>query len=99
MDAETTDQGPYFEAWEFIQNHPGTGGSNRIAKLVLSLWNDDCAFAFSECCTSLDTARKQLAALEAAGIVRETSGRNWGRQYLAEGVLAALDDPGEERET
>ena len=44
------------------------------------------------------TARKQLAALEAAGIVRETSGRNWGRQYLAEGVLAALDDPGEERE-
>lgn len=45
------------------------------------------------------TARKQLAALEAAGIVRETSGRNWGRQYLAEGVLAALDDPGEEQET
>ena len=45
------------------------------------------------------TARKQLAALEAAGIVRETSGRNWGRQYLAEGVLAALDDPGEERES
>lgn len=44
------------------------------------------------------TARKLLAALEAAGIVRETSGRNWGRQYLAEGVLAALDDPGEERE-
>ena len=43
------------------------------------------------------TARKLLAALEAAGIVRETSGRNWGRQYLAEGVLAALDDPGEER--
>ena len=45
------------------------------------------------------TARKLLAALEAAGIVRETSGRNWGRQYLAEGVLAALDDPGEERES
>ena len=45
------------------------------------------------------TARKQLAALEADGIVRETSGRNWGRQYLAEGVLAALDDPGEERES
>ena len=44
------------------------------------------------------TARKLLAALEAAGIVRETSGRNWGRQYLADGVLAALEDPGEERE-
>ena len=61
MDALSSEQDPYFEAWDFIQNHPGTGGSNRIAKLVLSLWNDDCAFAFSECCTSLDTARKQLA--------------------------------------
>ena len=39
------------------------------------------------------TARKLLAELEAAGIVRETTGRSWGRQYLAAGVLAALDDP------
>jgi len=42
------------------------------------------------------TARKALAALEAAGLIEETSGRSWGRQYLARGVLAAIEDPGEE---
>lgn len=41
------------------------------------------------------TARKVLAQLETAGIVRETTGRSWGRRYLAAAVLAALDDPGE----
>jgi hypothetical protein len=30
-------------------------------------------------------------------VVRETTGRNWGRLYLAAGVLAAIDDPGEEK--
>lgn len=42
------------------------------------------------------TARKALAALEQAGLIEETTGRSWGRQYLASGVLAAIDDPGEE---
>lgn len=41
------------------------------------------------------TARKLIGELETAGIVRETTGRAWGRQYLAAGVLAAIDDPGE----
>lgn len=41
------------------------------------------------------TARKILGQLEGIGMVREVTGRNWGRQYLAEGVLAAIDDPGE----
>ena len=41
------------------------------------------------------TARKTLAVLEKAGLVSETTGRSWGRQYLARGVLAAIDDPGE----
>lgn len=41
------------------------------------------------------TARKALAALEGAGLIEETTGRSWGRQYLARAVLAAIDDPGE----
>ncbi len=41
------------------------------------------------------TARKALAVLESAGLVAETSGRAWNRQYLARKVLAAIDDPGE----
>lgn len=42
------------------------------------------------------TARKALAALQHAGLVEETTGRKWGRQYLARGVLAAIEDPGED---
>jgi Fic family protein len=41
------------------------------------------------------TARKTLSVLESAGLVSETTGRSWGRQYLARGVLAAIEDPGE----
>lgn len=41
------------------------------------------------------TARKVLGTLEAAGLIEETTGRGWGRLYLARGVLAAIDDPGE----
>jgi Fic family protein len=41
------------------------------------------------------TARKALAALEGAGLIEETTGRAWGRQYLARGLLAAIEDPGE----
>lgn len=39
------------------------------------------------------TARNAIAELERAGYVRETSGRTWGRQYLAHGVLEAIEMP------
>lgn len=41
------------------------------------------------------TARKTLGILEDAGLIAETTGRAWGRQYLARGLLAAIEDPGE----
>ena len=41
------------------------------------------------------TARKTLGILENAGLIEETTGRAWGRQYLARGLLAAIEDPGE----
>jgi Fic family protein len=41
------------------------------------------------------TARKILGILESAGLISETTGRTWGRQYLARDVLAAIEDPGE----
>jgi hypothetical protein len=40
----------------------------------------------------------RAALLETAGILRELSGRQRGRVYLADAVLAAIDDPGETRE-
>jgi Fic family protein len=46
---------------------------------------------------SAPTARKTLATLETAGVLKELSGRQRGRVYLADGILAAIDDPGEER--
>lgn len=39
------------------------------------------------------TARSAIAELEHAGYVRETTGRTWGRQYLAQGVLEAIEMP------
>lgn len=39
------------------------------------------------------TAKTAIGALEEAGIVRETSGRQWGRVYVCAPVLAALERP------
>jgi hypothetical protein len=52
---------PYKEALSWIQRHPGTGGANSLAKLILSLWNDECGFSFRECIHNLDEDRTALA--------------------------------------
>lgn len=52
---------PYREALAWIEAHPGTGSAHSLAKLILSLWNDDCSFAFSECIANLDEPRTALA--------------------------------------
>lgn len=39
------------------------------------------------------TARNALAELERIGYIRETTGRTWGRQYLAHDVLRAIEMP------
>jgi len=52
---------PYAEAWRWVESHPGTGSANSLAKLLLSLWNQENAFSFRECAHNLDTQRMQLA--------------------------------------
>lgn len=52
---------PYQEALKWIHAHPGTGGSAGLAKLILSVWNDECCFSFRECIRSLDGERTELA--------------------------------------
>jgi hypothetical protein len=42
------------------------------------------------------TARNALALLEKAAIVREITGRTWGKMYLAHGVLKAIEHPKEQ---
>lgn len=42
------------------------------------------------------TARSLLGKLEAAGIVREVTGRQWGKLHVAQEVFEALDKPGED---
>lgn len=44
------------------------------------------------------TARNALAELERVGYIRETTGRTWGRQYLAHGVLKAIEMPADDNE-
>jgi len=46
--------GHYKEALGWIKKNPGTGGAGSLAKMVLSLYNSECGFAFSECVGNLD---------------------------------------------
>lgn len=52
---------PYKEALVWINQHPGTGSSSSMAKLVLSFWNQDCAFTFRECIGNLDDNLTRMA--------------------------------------
>lgn len=52
---------PYARALQFMEQHPGCGGTRSLAKLLLSLWNGDAAFSFRECIDNLDDERTQLA--------------------------------------
>jgi hypothetical protein len=52
---------PYQEALIWIQSHPCTGSAVSLAKLLLSLWNDQCAFSFRECVGNLDDERSSIA--------------------------------------
>ena len=55
-------ENPYQPAVDWIKRSPGTGGSNGLAKLILSLWNNNCAFSFRECVRSFDDTRSEWAA-------------------------------------
>ncbi|ARJ66149.1 hypothetical protein WV31_10980 [Magnetospirillum sp. ME-1] len=57
---------PYAEALHWIKAKPGTGSAETLAKLVLSIWNSDCAFSFRECIANLDPERTALAVRVAA---------------------------------
>ena len=57
---ETRSISPYMEAWEWIDEHRGTGSADCIAKLMLSLWNSSNAFSLRECIDTLDEQRQQL---------------------------------------
>ncbi|WP_372364221.1 hypothetical protein ACCQ07_22185 (plasmid) [Xanthomonas sp. NCPPB 3583] len=52
---------PYQAALQWILANPGTGSANSLAKLMLSLWNSQCAFAISECIGNLDGVRGGIA--------------------------------------
>lgn len=52
----------YQGALDHIERHPGTGSAQRLAKLLLSLWNgEDCGFSFRECIEGLDDERRHIA--------------------------------------
>jgi hypothetical protein len=52
---------PYQEALQWINKHPGTGSASSLAKLILSLWSDDCGFSIRECTGNLDAHLSDLA--------------------------------------
>jgi hypothetical protein len=52
---------PYDEALLIIRQHPGTSGAGGLAKLLLSLYNDQCGFSFAECVSGLDDRLTSVA--------------------------------------
>jgi Fic family protein len=73
----------------------------RAASLVDALFENpfiDTKAAAERLGVSVPTARKTLTELETAGFLRALAPRGRGRLYLADTVLAAIDDPGEERD-
>lgn len=73
----------------------------RAASLVDALFENpfiDTKAAAQRLGVSIPTARKTLTELEIAGFLRALAPRGRGRLYLADAVLAAIDDPGEERD-
>jgi hypothetical protein len=62
-DATAFEMTPYTAAFKWIQQHPFTGSSESLAKLVLSLWNaEECAFSYRECVRNLDSSLSKLAS-------------------------------------
>jgi hypothetical protein len=51
----------YHEAWDWISQNSGTGSANGLAKLVLSLWNQEHSYSYRECITSMDEVRIEIA--------------------------------------
>jgi hypothetical protein len=64
------EQSPYAEALAWIEQHSGTGSALGLAKLILSVWNDECGFSFRECVGSLDGKRTALALRVVAHFAR-----------------------------
>lgn len=52
---------PYHDALAWINAAPGTGSATNLARLTLSFYNSNCAFAFSECVSNLDSERTGIA--------------------------------------
>jgi hypothetical protein len=52
---------PYKPALVWIRAHPGTGSATGLAKLILSLWNEEAAFSFRECARSFDPELDEIA--------------------------------------
>jgi SLT domain-containing protein len=54
-------ENPYEQALVWIRRHGDTGSAVGLAKLILSLWNDDAAYSFRECVNPFDDVRNAWA--------------------------------------
>lgn len=57
----TQQPSPYDEARDWINRCADTSGGVGLAKLVLSLYNEQCGFAVSECVGSMDQNLTRIA--------------------------------------
>lgn len=52
---------PFTQALALIKDAPDDGNATALAKLILSLYSDRCAFSVRECLGSLEAVPRQLA--------------------------------------
>lgn len=52
---------PFTQALAYIKEAPDDGNATALAKLILSLYSDRCAFSVRECLGSLEPAPHRLA--------------------------------------
>ena len=85
---------PYQEAVELIDRHPGTGSSTGLAKLILSLWNEECAYSFRECGLRREEQLGPAAIARRLGIGRASVYRLLGKQTVGSANGGADADQG-----
>ncbi len=78
---------PYQEAMDFIHRSTGTGSAAGMAKLILSLYNQNHSFGIGECLYSFDRERLDLAVRiiqHYAAVGEDEALRNAGLQIFQE---------------
>lgn len=89
--------GLYVEALEWIRKNHGTSGATGLEKMILSLYDSECSFAFSECTADLDPNQTALCLKMCADYVQNGKTEELSKvgKEIAEFISSRLWDQGQ----